>query len=231
MENEATSYDQILHTLIEKGPVKVEVYHKTEAAFNNIKTILINLESQLQTAMNNVDKRVGIKFSERGTFDLEFKISDDILIFSMHTDTFTFPDGHQLWKSSYVNEQKTRSYCGLISIYNFLTDSLKYQRVNDIGVLIGRLFVNSENHFFVEGKRKLGFLFNDFESDLLTEQRIRDVIENAVLYSLNYDIITPSYEQVKMISVQELMEKNLSSVVSTGKRLGFKLQSDADPLQ
>ncbi|MBL0343575.1 MAG: hypothetical protein IPP71_23595 [Bacteroidetes bacterium] len=218
----------ILTSLIEKGPIKAEVYHKTEEAFNNIKLVLRKLESQLQQAMAVVDKRVVIKYTERSLFDLEFKISDDILIFSMHTDAFTFPESHPIWKTSYLNDQKLRSYCGLISIYNFLTDSIKYNRTNDVGVLIARIFVNSENHFFVEGKRQLGFLFNDFESDLLLEQRIRDLVENAIIYSLNYDILTPPYEQVRLISVQDLIDKNLSSVISTGKRLGFKLQSDSD---
>lgn len=222
------SFDQILKSLSEKAPAKIEVFLRAEEAFNLMKSILKQLEGQLQKAMADFDKRVLIKFSERGPFDLEFKISDDILIFSLHTDAFTFPENHQIWKSSYVTEQKKNGYFGMISVYNFLADSLKYNRANDMGILIARVFVNHENHFFVEGKKQLGFLFNNLESDIFTESGIRDFIEQSILHSLNSDIFTPPFEQVKMISVQDLNEKNLSSIVSTGKRLGFKLQSDTE---
>jgi hypothetical protein len=228
MEQQKKSFDLILKSLHEKGPLKIDVYQRTEKAFELLKDTLKRLESELLDAMLKVDKRVVIKFTERGPFDLEFKISDDILIFSMHTDIYTFQEGHQIWKNSYVTGQKNRAYCGMISVYNFLTDSMKFNRVNDVGVLIARIFVNSENHFFVEGKKQLGFLYSDFENDELTTTRMREMVETAVLHSLNFDIFISPFEQVKMISVQELNEKNLASVVSTGKRLGFKFQSDSE---
>ncbi len=227
MEQSNKSFELILKSLQEKGPLKIDVYQKTESAFNLLKTTLKQLESDLLEAMSKIDKRVVIKFTERGLFDLEFKISDDILIFSMHTDTFTFHESHPIWKKSYVTDNKNNAYCGMILIYNFLTDSLKFNRVNDLGVLIGRMFINSENHFFAEGKKQLGFLFSDFENDELNPARIRELAETAVLHILNFDIFTPPFDQVKMISVKELNEKNLASVVSTGKRLGFKFQTDS----
>lgn len=228
MEEGSSSYKLIVQSLTDKAPAKIEVVKRAEDAFLVIKNLLRKMETQLLETMASVDKRIVIKFSERGPFDLEFKICDDILIFSLHTDAFTFPDNHQIWKSSYTHVNEKKIYFGMISVYNFLTDSLKYNRSNDIGVLIARAFVNHENHFFVEGKKQLGFLYNDLEHDVLTELRIRDFLESTILHSLNSDIFTPPFEQVKMISVQDLIEKNLSSVVSTGKRLGFKLQSETD---
>ena len=228
MEPSKSQFDLIKKSLVEKGPIKIDVYQKTEVAFNHLKTVLKSIEVELLDAMAKVDNRVVVKFSERGAFELEFRISDDILIFSMHTDTFTFQESHPIWKNSYVSNNKNLGYCGIISVYNFLTDSLKFNRVNDVGVLIARIFVNSENHFFVEGKKQLGFMFNEFETDELTESKLREIVETAVLFSLNFDIITPPFDQVKMISVQELIEKNLAGVISTGKRLGFKFQSDSD---
>jgi len=230
MEQSQKPFENILKSLQEKGPLKIDVYKRTENAFNLLKTILKQLETELLDAMAKIDKRVVVKYTERGMFDLEFNISDDILIFTMHTDTFTFQDSHSIWKNSYVSENKRNGYCGMISIYNFLTDSVKYNRVNDVGVLIARIFINSENQFFVEGKKQLNFLFSNFGNDELLETRLREVAENAILYTLNFDIYTPPFDQVKMISVQELNEKNLASIVSTGKRLGFKFQSDSEVL-
>ena len=56
----------------------------------------------------------------------------------------------------YPEENPNRGFCGLIHIYNFLNDSFKYNRVHDLGYLIGRIFINHENHFMVQGKRQLG---------------------------------------------------------------------------
>ena len=221
-------FDMIVKSLTDKGPLKIDVYQQTEQAFNNLKNILKQLETELLEVMSAIDKRVVIKYTERSLFDLEFKISDDILIFTMHTDAYTFSSSHQLWQNSYVSEKRNNSYCGMISIYNFLTDSIKFNRTNDVGLLIARIFINSENHFFVEGKKQLGFLFNDFEKDVLDEARLREVVESAVLHTLNFDIHTPPFDKVQMISVQELNEKNLASVLTTGKRLGFKFQADPD---
>ena len=221
-------FDMIVKSLTDKAPLKVDVYQQTEQAFNHLRNILKGLETDLLEVMSKIDKRVVIKHTERGLFDLEFKISDDILIFTMHTDTYTFPSIHQILQKSYVSNNKNHSYCGMISIYNFLTDSIKFNRTNDIGLLIARIFLNSENHFFVEGKKQLGFLFNDFENDVLSESRLREVAEAAILHTLNFDIHTPPFDKVQMISVRELNEKNLASVLTTGKRLGFKFQTDTD---
>ncbi len=94
----------------------------------------------------------------------------------MHSDAFIFPQNHLILKSSYTKQPEKKAFFGMISVYNFLTDSLKYKRANDIGVLIARVFINHENHFFVEGKKQLGFVFNDLEHDIFNEQRITDIL-------------------------------------------------------
>lgn len=231
MDPKAPLYDQIVQMLGEKAPLKMDVIQNLEKAFGNLRSACRTLEKDLSASFEKIDKRITVKLSERGSSDIEFRFCDDIIIFSMHTDAFIFPESHQMWKNSYVTDDHSRSYCGMISIYNFLTGSLKYNRVNDQGVLIGRIFVNRENHFFVEGKKQLGISFNNFESDELNDSNLRRIIETAMLHCLEIDIVTPPFEQVRVISVQELIEKNLANVVSTGKRLGFRLQSDSDLIQ
>jgi hypothetical protein len=231
MDPKAPLYDQIVQMLGEKAPLKMDVIHNLERVFGNLRTVCRNLEKELTASLEKVDKRITVKVSERGSSDIEFRFCDDVIIFSMHTDAYIFPESHQMWKNTYVSDDRSRTYCGMISIYNFLTGSLKYNRINDQGVLIGRIFVNRENHYFVEGKKQLGIGFNNFESDELNEQHLRGIVETAILHCLEIDIVTPSFDQVRVISVQELLEKNLANVVSTGKRLGFRLQSDSDLIQ
>src|SRR5574340_1141800 len=57
-----------------------------------------------------------------------------------HTNVFEFDTRHLVWKTSYVKEKATRSFCRMINVYNFLPDSFKYNRANDLGYLVARIF-------------------------------------------------------------------------------------------
>ncbi|MBK7967585.1 MAG: hypothetical protein IPK08_00990 [Bacteroidetes bacterium] len=227
MSSDSPTYSLILQSLAEKAPVKMNAIQKTEDAFKELKLVLKKLELDINKSLAQVDKRIVVSYHERGPFDIEFRIYDDILIFSMHSNVYTFEDSHHIHKSSYVKEKPFNGYCGMISIYNFLTDSFQYKRGNDLGLLIARIFINQENHFFVEGKRHLGIEFNDFDNDLIEPGRLNSIVEAAILHCLNFDIQTPPFDKVGAITVQEVMEKELATVVSTGKRLGFKFQSES----
>ena len=91
----------------------------------------------------------------------------------MHSNVFEFDKNHGIWKISYVENNDMNSYCGIINIYNFLSDSFKYDRLDDLGYLIGRIFINKDNHYFVEGKRQLGFLYNDFGNAVIDTKAIK----------------------------------------------------------
>lgn len=231
MEKQVKPFDLIIQSLAEKASLKVDIANHVTQMVDVLKVTLKSLESEIITSLSKIDKRIGVKFLERGRFDLEFRISDDIIMFSVHTDSFIFPEHHPIWKTSYIHDNQNRAFCGMISIYNFLTDSIQYNRVNDQGILIARIFINHENHFFVEGKKQLGVLFNDFENAVVTPESIRQITELAILHCLEIDAMLPSFEHSKAISVHQIIEKSLSSVITTGKRLGFKLQSDSDLIQ
>ncbi|HNP48408.1 MAG TPA: hypothetical protein PKL85_06195 [Bacteroidia bacterium] len=224
------SQELIYKFLREKVVLKQEVFERTRTIFFQLKEILQTMYAEMQKEIKKIDKDILLEFKDRGDYEMEFTLADDTLIFLMHTNVFTFDKEHEVWKSSYVQEDPNRAYCGKIYIYNFLSDSFKYNRTNDIGLLIGRMFVNKDGHFFVEGKRQLGFLYNDFSSAVLDNENLRKVVESAILYSLDFDPYIPPYEQMTQISVQEVMESSIQSKIATGKRLGFRFQSDANPL-
>lgn len=216
----------IVNTLIEKSGMKQEVYEKTFETFCLIKTVLHDLATELNSDLKNNEKRVRLEFRDRGKFEAEIRVAGDILIFSMHSNVFEFDRNHSVWKLPYVQADKLNSYCGMINIYNFLTDSFKYNRNEDLGYLIGRLFVNRENHYFVEGKRQMGFLYNNFGQATVSKDAIRKIIESAILYSLEFDLLVPPYDMVKIASVAQMNTKIENSKLQTGKRLGFKFNSD-----
>ena len=99
---------------------------------------------------------------------------------------------------------------------------------NDLGYLVARIFVNVEDHFFVEGKRQLGFLYNDFANSVIDKAQLRNIMESAVLYCLDFDLFTPPFDEVKVISLGQVQESSAMLSLKTGKRLGFRFQADTD---
>ena len=223
-----TPRELIVKTLKEKSSLKQDVYHTNLQAFNAIKANAKKIADELKKEAIIIDKRLIIEYKDKGSFEFELRVAGDLLIFAMHTNVFEFDKSHQIWRTSYLKEDPFRSYCGIINIYNFLNDSFTYNRINDSGYLIGRIFTNKENHYFVEGKRQLGFLYNDFVHAILTPEAIRSVLESTILYCINFDLFTPHFDSIKEISVADMQTATEGMQIKTGKRLGFRFQADND---
>ena len=219
--------ESLLEAFIIKSTVKQKVYENTLQTFYILKKVLKQLEqTYLSKIKNEVPAVVLPVFKERGAFEAEFKIGADLLIFSMHSNVFEFDDKHPVWKTEYLKDDPLRSYCGIINIYNFLFDSFKYNRVNDLGYLVARIFVNKDNHFFVEGKRQADEVVKDFAKDTISPGILRQIIETAIQYCVEFDLLAPLYDQVKIATVDQMNQKMSYSKMITGKRLGFGFNSD-----
>ncbi len=216
-----------LEALVIKTSVKQEVYKNTRQTFKILKKVLNQLEKDYnEDVKGKLTEDALPYYKERGPFEVEFKVGGDLLIFSMHSNVFEFDDKHPLWKTKYIEEDSLRSYCGVINIYNFLADSFKYNRMNDIGYLVARIFVNKDNHFFVEGKRQSDGVVKDFATDTISPGIVRQIVETAIQYSIEFDLLVPLYDQVKVASVEQMYQKVSHSKMITGKRLGFGFNSD-----
>lgn len=226
-----TPHELIIQMLKEKSTMKQDVFKITMDIFDDFKSTLKEVVEELSSVITKVDTRVSLDYRSINEFNAEIKIAGDTLIFQAHTNVFHFDKSHHVWSSSYVKEDHYRAYCGMINVYNFLSDSIKYNRENDLGYLIGRIFINREKHFFVEGKRQLGFLYNNFPQSVIDKTTVRSIIESAILYCLDFDLLTPSYDTMKEVSVHEIQELTKNMVITTGKRLGFKFQADTDRIE
>lgn len=220
--------EKIIKTLTEKGSMHLNACSNTHIVFAMIKKILSSMALEIRNKVHEKDQRLKVDFYDRNPNEVEFIAGDDVLVVMMHTNIFTFENSHTIMKSSYVKEDVYRSHCGMISIYNFLADSFTYDRINDIGYLVARIFINKDKHYFVEGKRELGFMHNNFEEDRIAEGKLRDILESAIVYSLDFDMFTPPYNEVSLLTIKEIRENTQSVGTPTGKRLGFKLQSEED---
>jgi hypothetical protein len=221
----ASMKNDIVAMLKEKSAVKQLVYDNTFEMFSILKDVLHELINEINEEIFDTDRRIKLDYRDRGKFEAEAKIAEDILIFSMHSNIFEFDRDHLIRKTSYVANNPANSYCGIISIYNFLSDSFKYNRIADLGYLIGRIFINREKHFFVEGKRQMSCI-NNFATSVINPAEIRTVLEKAIYYALHFDLLVTPYDDMKIATVEQLNAKIENGKLRTGKRLGFRFESD-----
>lgn len=217
---------ELFQALRQKAGLKQEVYHKTLEVFEEFKKTAEELPPLFHARNPNPRYPVLFEYRNRGQFEFEMKFGGDILIFMMHTNIFEFSRDHEVMRTSYIKEDQRRSYCGIIQIFNFLNDSFKYNRINDAGYMIGRIFVNRELHYFIEGKREIGLLYNNFNTAKITQASIGSIIRSAMLYTINFDLLTPDFNNVKEVTVAEMQDTIDRMMIRTGKRLGYRFQAD-----
>jgi len=153
---------KIIKLLTEKSVMKQDVFKNTIATFELLKECINEISDSLISEVKGIDKRISIDVAGTSTQSTQLKVAGDMLEFFMHSNVFEFEKTHSMFKTSYVKQNEYNSYCGIINVYNFLADSFKYNRSEDLGYLVCRIFINRENHFFIEAKGTLGIKYSMF---------------------------------------------------------------------
>lgn len=219
--------NKILDAIVKKSTLKQQIFDNTFSTFNELKETLFEMASEIDDELDGkLDRRVRIEYRDRGKFEAQIQVASDILIFQMHTDIFEFDSNHIIWQNSYVQENRENSYIGVINIYNFLSDSLKYNRSADEGYLVGRIFINRERCFFVEGKRQTLVHPMAFGTRKIDRDALVEIIETAMNYALNFDLLMPPYEENIRVTVDQFNTKLDNSKFTTGKRLSYDFSID-----
>jgi hypothetical protein len=221
----------IFSTLKDKSRICKNVFDNAESSFALLKEVTEEFSEELQDVFKQDGNGVDIVYRDRGMTEAEFSFGSDMLIFNLQPDIFLFDRDHSIWNTSYVQDNDLNAFVGIISIYNFLTDSFKFNRPDDLGYMIARIYINAENHYFVEGKRQLGFLYNDFGNEVISKEILKKILESAVLYCLDFDLLVPNYDDVSIVTVDQMKDKISKSKSQTGKRLGFKFYPDDDNIK
>lgn len=218
----------ILDLLLSKSALKQDIFQDTQVVFNRLKKVLTDEATALKADIH--DDRIRMQYIDKGEYEAQVFVGSDVLLFHMHTNVFLLPEAHPFWQLEYLKEHPENGYFGIIYIYNFLAQSFIQGRMEDPGYLIGRIFVNKEGHFFIEGKGALGTAFRDVEKSILSEEMLRDVVHTSFAYALDFDLLTPPYEIVSKINVRQIQVMSSSLNMQTGKRLGFKFESEKDEI-
>lgn len=222
MEN--TNLEKIGLYLKSKGNLKQVVYQKTLSVFQEFKDVIEQSSKELNKLCK--DDLFDVEYKENGKFEAELKFAGDTLIVNMHTNVFNFPDEFFIHQSPYVLQDESRKYCGMIEVYNFLSDSFKYSRYGDSGYLVARIFINCEGHFFVEGEDQLGFLYKDFDNMVINKDFLSLILEQSMVFSIDFDLWIPKYQEVRELTVGERIQQTGTITHKTSKRLGFAFSNE-----
>ncbi|PHR31492.1 MAG: hypothetical protein COA38_07815 [Fluviicola sp.] len=224
MEEKNTVREGIIDLLLNKAAMKQDIADYSEKVFDRFKVVMLD---ELETLKKTVDDtRVRMKLEDKGKHEFRVSIGSDVLVFQLHRNVFKLPDENPLWKTPYLEENGANGFFGMINIYNFLAESFEQNRINDAGYLIGRVYLNHEEKFIVEGKGQLGFLFRDLENSKMNDDIARHILQVSMAFALEFDLVTPPYKTVQEISVRQIQMISSDLQVATGKRLGFKFSSD-----
>ena len=218
--------DKIIELLKNKASVKQDVFVNGKSAFKEFKESAKEIIDELAHEYSKIDPRVKLLFEDYSEQEFRIVVGGDVLIFHMHTNVFQYDKSHYYWQQSYFKEDNSRAYGIMFRVYNFLADSLTFNRENDLGYLIARVFVNRENHFVLESKLRLGTHYTKLNTQLFTKELQRKIILCLLNYSMEFELTVPHYMNVQTISIGEALDFNKGIKTQTVKRLGFKFGSD-----
>ena len=218
----------IINILNEKASTKQDVYRKTQEIFIDLQKVLKEKANRIFKEIKEKDKNIEVSFSSKGKFEAQIKFSGETLLFHMHSNIFTLPNNNPLYKTKYIKEDPLRTFFGVIHVYNFLSDSLKYNRVNDSGFLISRIFINKDLQFFIEGDQEIGYLFNDFLKQKINNDYLNKIVDVLMVHALNDDLVVPEFNRVREIYVHQILDMNSNQKIKTSKRLGYKFSFETN---
>lgn len=217
---------KIVDLLLDKSALKQDVFEYTLDGFNKLKDIAKNEIAQIKPYIP--DARIRLFIAEKGQNEFHAYVGSDVLVYQAHSNVFRLEDNHPLWKTDYLKGDSNRGFFGIIHIYNFLADSFLQNRHNDVGHLIGRIYINKDGKFFTEGNGQLGFLFKDLTEGEWEDAAILHIIQVSFAFAITSDLFVPPYEMMEQLNVEQVQTIGYNSQSAVGKRLGFKFKSEDD---
>lgn len=216
--------DLIAQGLSGKASAKQAIFRATQAAFDVLRQASQELCLVLtQKITTTLDASVRIEYYPVNDMEFHIRFSGDLLVFVMHSNIVTFPDDFGPMTTPYVQNDFRRRFFGHIMAYNFMADSIKYQRMNDPGYLVGRLLVNIDSHYFLEGVQQLELPDHDMSASPISAEAMRLFVESAMIAAVNNDLIAPPMTEIQKITVKQKLE---NQQVSRGSKVGFSFSHE-----
>jgi hypothetical protein len=213
--------EHIRKLLESKSTAKQITYKNLLDAFAILGKESERVVDELQKKAKPGDVDVTEDFNWVNEHEFHVKLAGDLLVFVLHTNVVTLPPDHPVMDDPYIKQNEVNRFFGQIMIYNFMSDSFKFNRSNDPGYLIARLLINHEARYLIEGNGQLGAMFNKISDGPISEQELNVLVKIVLLIAIENDLIAPPFPQVQFITVNQKMEK--TQELGVGQKIGFRM--------
>lgn len=213
--------ERIRKLLEYKSTAKQVTYKKLLTAFDSLAKESKRVITELKKKAKPGDADVTLDFKRINDHEFQVKVAGDMIIFVLHTNIVTFDDSHDVLKDPYIQAAEINRYFGQIMIYNFMSDSLEFHRINDPGYLLARLLINHEGRYIIEGEGKLGVVFSHISESPISEADLNILVKLALTLAIENDLTALPYPQVKFITLHQKLEK--TQELGAGHKIGFRM--------
>ena len=211
---------QLLET---KSFAKQVTYDHLLNSFSILRDTAKSIAAELSTKSERED--VTIEFTDMGEHEFHLKLAGDLLIYVLHTNIVTFEPEHPVMQDSYIQEKEINRYFGQIMIYNFMSDSYKFNRVNDPGYLLARVMINHENRYFIEGEGRIESVANKISSQPVGVNDLDAIVKITLAMAIENDLMAPPYPKVRFITLIQKLQHTPD--LGGGQKIGFKMNGEA----
>jgi hypothetical protein len=218
--------DDIINGLHQKSITKQTIYRNTKQAFDRMKEISQELVEEITERITSQGANVFVEYRNVNEHEFHIKFSGDLLVFIMHSNIVTFPDDYEIMRNDYVDEDFRRRFFGHIMAYNFMADTIKYNRLDDPGYLVGRMLINIDNHFCIEGVKQMDVPdeeVSDISSNTLNDKSLRNILESAMVAAVNNDLMGQDVSDIERITLKQKLE---NTHLIKPRKLGFQISHE-----
>lgn len=210
----------IKYLLESKSTAKQTAYKHICRAFSILEEDSKRVVDELKRRAQPSDKDVTVDFNIINVQEFNVKLAGDMLIFVLGTNIVTLEESHPVMKEEYIRDNEVNRYFGQIMVYNFMAESLRYNRTNDPGYLLARMMINHENRYFIEGERELES-YNRISEGPITDGVLEKVVKIVLKMAIENDLVAPSFTEVKAITLNQKRDHNLE--LGGAQKIGFKM--------
>lgn len=204
-----------------KSVLKQKIWNLALDMFDGLKNEASGLANTLSDKNNEYPE---VEFSEIDQHEFNLKFGSDILVFSLQTNIVTFAKSYHVMKSKSVSSNKDLSFFGQIIIYDFMADTIKYHRTDDLGYLLARVLINADNHFVIEGVGGLKYIFQSIEETEATKANLSLLVKKALAVSIDNDLYGSDFSKIRSITLGKKLAKTRE--IGHGDKIGFQLKDE-----
>ncbi len=222
IEFDKNPLEHLKESLETRALLKQRIWHISQEAFKVLEKESKLLAGKLTKEIKT--KEVVVEVINASDHEFSIKFGSDVLVFVLQTNIVTFDEGNHLMKTKQIKKNSDLAYFGQIMIYDFLADSIKYERTGDTGYLIARILININNQIYIEGVRGLHYLFPGSNGTEATCENISLIVKKALSVTIESDLIGQQFNQIQRITLGEKLTRNKE--VGHGSKIGFRMSMD-----